>query len=175
MKLKLTAILIFLSLININGQTRKISVTSSCDGFSFKFNQPGNWVLDSENSAQFLAHSAIYKSKINYDNGGPLIQIFAFKKQDENTIEDLNFDINSYIEKYSNLKQKNLSINHHIYKVFSKEVYVEEEFHQYIVYLNPGKGFEYGVSVTLNINKTELLNEDLEIFKNLVRSIEILK
>ena len=163
------------SLSTTSGQNQKFRITNSCDDFSYNFDKPNNWVIDSINVTQYLAHSAIYKSKKDYDNGGALIQIFAFKKQDENTIEDLNFDINSYIEKYENLKQKELTINHSSYKTFCKEVYVEGSFYQYIVYLNPGKEFEFGISVALNINKTELENEDLEIFKNIVKSVKALE
>lgn len=175
MKLNFILILFIFSQSQTIGQNKKFRITNSCDEFSFSFEKPNEWVLDSINTAQYLAHSAIYKSKKDYDNGGSLIQIFAFKKQDENTIEDLNYDINSYKEKYVNLKQKDLNINHTSYAIFSKEVYVNSEFHQYIVYLNPGKEFKFGVSVALNINNTELSNEDLEIFKNIVKSVKAKK
>ena len=175
MKLNLILILIVFSLSKTIGQNKKFRITNNCDEFSYSFEKPNNWVIDSTNTAQYLAHSAIYKSKKDYDNGGSLIQVFAFKKQDENTIEDLNFDINSYKERYVNLKQKDLKINHTSYVIFSKEVYVDSEFHQYIVYLNPGKEFKFGVSVALNINKTALSNTDLEIFKNLVKSVKAKK
>ena len=124
------------------------------------------------NITQYLVHSAIFKSKNDYKNGAPLIQILVFKKQDENTIEDLNFDVNSYFEKYENFKQKDLIIHHSLCDTFCKEVYVKDSFYQYIVYLNPEKEFE--ISATLNTSKTELGNEDLEIFKDLVKSISVL-
>ena len=171
MKQKFAIIFLFFCITSLIGQNQKFRVTNSCDGFSYNFDKPNNWVLDSLNSAEYLAHSAIYKNKNDYENGGPLIQVFAFKKQDENTIEDLKFDVLSYERKYSNLKQKELNIKHSTYGTFCKEVYVEESFYQYIVYLNPGEEFEFGISVALNINETELDNTDFEIFKNLVESV----
>lgn len=163
------------SLSTISGQNQKFRITNSCDGFSYSFNKPNNWVIDSINAAQYLADSAIYKSKKDYDNGGPLIQILAFKKKDENTIEDLNFDIQSYVERYESLKQKDLNINHSSYKTFGKQVYVEGNFYQYILYINPGKEYKFGISIALNINKTELENEDLEIFKTIVKSVKAME
>lgn len=172
MKIFFSIVFILLSYTNLNGQVEKKRITNSYEGFSYNFEKPENWVVDSENANEYLAHTALYKSKNNFNNGGSLIQILAFNKQDENIIEDLNFDVNQYVLKYKNLKKRGLTVNHHLYKTFSKEVYVEGKFHQFIVYLNPGKQYKFGISIALNINK-ELNREDLDTFKELIKSLKV--
>ncbi|CAM1344857.1 hypothetical protein [Tenacibaculum amylolyticum] len=162
-------------MLTTNGQNNKYTVTNSCEGFSYSFTKPQNWVLDSTNAANYLAHSAIFKSKVDYDNGGLIIQLLAYKKQDENTNEDLDYDVNSYKNRYKNLKEKEFKINHPNYRTYSTELYVEGNFYQYIVYINPGKEYKFGVSAALNINKNELDQKDLETFKEIIKSIQVLK
>lgn len=175
MKKNLLIITTFFSLITVNSQTEKNRITNTYKGFSYSFTKPKNWVLDSINSASYLAHSVLFKSKTDYNKGGLIIQLLAYKKQDENTNEDLDYDVNSYKFKYKNLKEKEFKINHSLYKTFSKEVYVEGSFYQYIIYINPGKIYKYGISVALNINKNEIDAKDLNIFKEIAESIRVLE
>ncbi len=175
MKKNLFIIFILLLQLNSYSQNKRYSVGDSIEGYSFSFEQPQNWVLDTLNASDYLAQAAIFKSKADYKNGGLIIQILAYKKQDEDTQEDLNYDVNAYKEEYKNLKEKEFIINHAYYPTYAREVYVEGSFYQYIVYINPGRQYEFGLSVALNINNREIDQKDLEIFKEIVKSIQFSK
>ena len=83
--------------------------------------------------------------------------------------------MNSYKARYRDLKEKEFIINHSLYKTYSKEVYVENNFYQYIIYINSGPEHKFGVSVALNINNNEVDKLDLGNFKQIVKSIVVKK
>ena len=83
--------------------------------------------------------------------------------------------MNSYKARYKDLKEKEFIINHSVYKTYSKEVYVENSFYQYIIYINPGPEHKFGVSAALNINNNEVDKSDLKKFKEIVKSIVVKK
>ena len=173
MKKKLVLIIILTGVFSAYGQNNRYRLTSNSAGFSYSFIKPNEWILDSTNAANYLAHVAIYKNKVDYDKGGLIIQILAFEKKDEKTNEDLDYDVNSYKARFSNLKQKEFPISHSVYTTYSKKVYVENSFYQYIIYINPGPKFKFGISAALNTNEKDVDKSDLELFKEIVKSIVV--
>src|SRR5690348_6105999 len=146
-----------LTTLNTHGQTNdsaKISSLMVCGkDFMFSVKEPDNWIGNTDKAEEFHANIIFYKSKKDFDNGGALIQVYNFKKQDEKTEEDLKIDIKGYQKDYKNLKQQDIEVTHKEYKCFSKLVYVENNFYQYIVYINCGTKYKSGISVAMNISK----------------------
>jgi len=145
------------------------------ENFTFSVKEPPNWKGDIDRAAEFYSNIIFYQNEELIEKGGALIQTLVFKKQDENTIEDLKYDISSYEKDYPNLKQEEMIVNHKEYKCFSKLVYVENSFYQYITYINPGDSFKYGLSVAMNISKRRALDNEIEAYKLIIESLWIIK
>jgi len=80
----------------------------------------------------------------------------------------------AYKSKYSNIRFKDIDVSHPIYKTYPKLFFVPDTFFEYVVYINPGEGIPQLYSVSMNMQKKEATNEELEVFKSIVRSILML-
>lgn len=77
----------------------------------------------------------------------------------------------AYKSKYWNIKFKDIDVSHPTYQIFPKLFFVPDTFFEYVVYINPGKGIPQPYSVSMNKQKKEATNEELEVFKSIIRSI----
>ncbi len=144
------------------------------EGFEFAVKEPVGWIGDMDNAEQFQANLIFYKSKEDLANGGAIVQLTIFKKQDEKTEDDLAYDIEGYQKEYKDLKQQDISISHKEYKCYSKLVYAEGKFYQYLVYINCGVKFKKGISVAMNISKRQASEEELKTFRDIIASLVML-
>ena len=145
------------------------------DEFIFGVKEPDNWLGDIDNAKKYQANIIFYKSKVDFENGGVLIQVYSFRKQDEKTEDDLEYDIKSYKEKYKDLKEQTFLVSHKNYKCYSKMVYVENVFYQYTVYINPGLKYKRGLSVAMNIQFLPATDEQLKAFREIISSLLMMK
>jgi hypothetical protein len=141
------------------------------EGFAFGVKEPQGWVGDTQNSHNFDANIIFYKKSETAENAKALIRILVAKKADENTKADLEYDMEGYKSKYSNIKFKDIDVSHPTYKTFPKLFFVPDTFFEYVVYINPGEGVPQLYSVSMNKQKKEATNEELEAFRSIVRSI----
>jgi len=141
------------------------------DSFTFGVKEPDGWTGDIDNAKDYYANIIFYKSKEDVNNGGALVQIQIFKKSDEKTEKDLEYDIKSYENKYKDLKKDKLSVSHKEYKCYSKLVYVADKFYQYTVYVNPGPKYKNGLSVAMNISKRAATDDELKAFQTIIGSL----
>ncbi len=179
MKKLLTISILLIYSINHFGQTpdsiKMNSLIVYGDDFTFMVKEPDNWIGDIDNASKYYSNIIFYKSLEDLNSGGTLIQVLVFKKHDENTIEDLKYDVNSNKEKYKNLEEKELIVKHENFKCFSKLVYKENNFYQYISYINPGEKFKNGLSVSMNISKREATEKELQAYKSIIESLWFIK
>lgn len=145
------------------------------DDFSFSVKEPNNWIGDIDNASKYYSNIVFYKSIKDLNNGGALIQVLIFKKQDENTIEDLKYDVDKYKKKYTDIKEKDIQIVHKDYQCFSKIVLVEKKFTQYISYINPGEKYKNGFSVSMNISKRDATEDERQAFEKIIESLWMMK
>ena len=145
------------------------------DNFTFSLKEPQGWIGDIDNAAKYQSNIIFYMTKSDLINGGALIQAYTFSKHDENTIEDLNYDINSYKKEYPTLKEQNIEAKHNAYMTFSKLIYVDNNFFQYITYINPGSKYHNGVSIAMNISKRPATEKELSAYRQIVNSLIMFK
>jgi len=180
---RLTTLILFfffgLTSLNTFGQTSDTSKWKNLivygKDFSFGVKEPEGWKGDIDHAADYNSNIIFYKSKEDLDNGGALVQVYNFSKQDEKTEEDLKYDIKSYEDKYQDLKKEDLKVSHKEYKCYSKMVYVKNKFYQYTVYVNPGVKYKSGVSVAMNISKRPATEDELKAFREIIASLVMLK
>lgn len=144
------------------------------DGFIFGLTEPVGWKGDIANAREFYSNIIFYKNDEVLENASAIIQVSSFGKQDEKTNKDLQYDINSYQQQYKNLKLQKFSAIHKEYKCYSKMMYVENEFYQYTVYVNPGPEYSSGLSVAMNIQKRAATEIELSAFQQIIASLAML-
>lgn len=145
------------------------------EGFIFSVKEPNGWTGDMDLAEEYDANIIFYKNIDEIKKGGAIIQVYCFGKQDEKTEKDLQADIKSYKDKYKNLKQQDFLVSHKAYKCFSKLVFVDNDFYQYIVYVNPGSKYQKGISIAMNISKRKATEQELQAFKEIISSLIMLK
>lgn len=137
----------------------------------YSLREPAGWTGDTQLAGDYYANIIFYKNRDEIRHGGAIIQVYSFDKKDENTEKDLAFDVKSYKDKYRKLKSRDVTVSHKDYKCYAKLVYVDNDFYQYIVYLNPGPSYKTGISVAMNVGRREANEEEMRAFRQLVSSL----
>ena len=127
------------------------------------------------NARDFDAEMVLYMNNDSVNKGGALVQLVSFPKADEETGEDLKADIEQYKGNFPELVEEDFSTQHPAYGCFARCLYVEGDFYQYLVYVNPGANFKRGVSLALNTSKRRPTDEELRGFRQIVYSFVMLK
>jgi hypothetical protein len=143
-------------------------------GYAYSVKEPKRWRGDTERAKDFFSNIVFYENEQTLTAGGALIQVLLFKKQDENTIDDLNHDVNGYKREFPTAKVKDVKYKHKNYVCFAKVVYLQSRFYQYICYINPGKKFQNGFSVAMNVQKREPTKQELLAFESVIQSLNSL-
>lgn len=145
------------------------------DNFMVSAKEPSGWKGDSTNASAYHVNLVFYRNNETIQNAKTVIRILIADKPDENTIEDLKYDMESYRKQYPKVQFKDISVKHPGYKTFSKLFYVADNFYEYITYLNPGTKHRYNISVSMNLKKTEATKEDMQAYSSIIESITALK
>ena len=145
------------------------------DSFIFSVKEPSGWTGDTKIAKKYYSNIVFYKSKSDFKNGGALIQVLNFNKLDEQTENDLIYDINSSKKDYKNIFEQELIVEHKDYKCFSKLIYVPDKFYQYLVYINPGQIYKSGISVSMDISKRPATEDELKAFREIISSLILMK
>ena len=155
-------------------QTKDSTLLVFGDGIIFSVKEPVGWRGDMENASKYGANIVFYKKNTKLESDAPLIQVLAFEKHDEQTNKDLEADIASYKKDYPKAKLQDFEAKHKNYKCFSKLVYVDKSFSQYIVYMNGGQKFKTGVSLAMNISGRQATPEEIKAYLFIIESLKII-
>lgn len=145
------------------------------ENFTFSLKEPKGWIGSIDSAAAYYSNIIFFKNLQDLKNGGAMVQVLSFTKQDENTDKDLEYDVNKYKQQYDSLKIEDFKVIHKDYKCYSNLIYVNNQFYQYIVYINPGEKFKNGVSVSMNLAKNRASKRELEAFKTIISSLWVIK
>lgn len=136
--------------------------------------EPENWFGDLVRAKNCNAEAMFYKDERSFQNGGALIKVFLYDKRDENTLADLEYDVNAFMRDYKKAKKQRFEVKHAEYVTFSHLVFVEGETYEYLVYMNPGREFSQGVLVSMQVQEREANKAELSVFDEIVRSVYLL-
>ena len=144
------------------------------DGFVFGVKEPEGWRADIDSAANFSANIVFMGP--GYDTTLPchMIRVCVNSKVDENTAADLEYDMKQYSDQYADIKFDDLHVNHPKYKCYAKIFFVENDFYEYVTYLNPGKRFSYTLSVSMSSNDTSATEQELSAYREVVSSLQCL-
>jgi len=145
------------------------------DNFVVSAKEPNGWKGDRTNASVNQENLVFYRNGENVQNARTVIRILIANKTDENTIEDLKYDMESYRKQYPKVQFKDIAVKHPEYKTYSKLFYLSNSFYEYVTYLNPGMNCRYIISVSMNLQNTEASTDDMKAYACLIESIEALK
>lgn len=145
------------------------------EGFSFKVKEPKNWIGDIDNAAKYYSNIIFYESSEKLKEGGALIQVIAYTRHNENTLEDLKYDLETYKNDYPNIQFKEFEVEHEDYECFSKIAYLKDDFYQYITYINPGKEYKNCISIVMNLAKRDANKEEIKAYNKIIESLWVIE
>jgi hypothetical protein len=141
------------------------------DGFAFGVKEPDGWRGDTDAIASKFHVNVVFSPVDKSGSPDVTIRVRASKKVDENTIEDLNYDMDSYKKDFPNAQFQDLNVAHGEYKTFSKLVFVPDKFYEYVAYLNPGRGRPFILSVAMSTHKRPASQEELKAYEDILKSL----
>lgn len=156
------------------GQDAKYSALINTDSVKFRVGEPTGYMSDLDNAAQFSANVVLYTNMDNVNKGDAIIQVAAITKKDVDSGKEMEKELVQYREDYPTLKEKQLITSHKTYKCFSTFIAVNGQFYRYITYVNPGDTAKKIFTVIMNLPKREATPAELEAYRKIVESLEIL-
>ncbi len=141
------------------------------DGFAFGVKEPDSWRADTEDLARKYHVNVLFAPAKQRGTSDVTIRVRLNKKVDENTIEDLNYDMEQYKKDYPEAKFNDLSIEHPEYKTFVKLVYMPDQFYEYVAYVNPGPISKFTFSAAMSKRLKPATPEELMAFESVLKSL----
>lgn len=99
------------------------------------------------------------------------IRVRVGGKQDENTVEDLKYDLAGYKRQFPGAQFSPLTVEHPDYRTFASLVYVPKKFYEYVAYLNPGPGTKFILSVAMSKKESPADPAELQAFEAILKSL----
>src|SRR5207302_9678697 len=119
------------------------------------------------------ANIAFYHAGESPESAVALIRVRVSGKADENTMGDLQADMDGYRQEYAGVAFEDIAVAHPTYRAFAKLFLVKDTFFEYVVYLNPGKGVPFILSVSMNKQRTRATKAEFESFQEVVRTLRL--
>jgi hypothetical protein len=141
------------------------------DGFAIGVKEPDGWHGDTDAIASKYHVNVVFSPAGGSGDDDVTVRVRVNKKVDENTVEDLNYDLDGYKMDFPNAQFQDFNISHAEYKTFTKLVFVSNQFYEYIAYLNPGPGRPFIFSVAMSTRKSPATVEELKAYESIIKSI----
>ena len=143
-------------------------------GFAFGVKEPTGWHGDTDNASKYAANILFYRRGESHGSAKALIRVRVGNKTDENTAEDLAYDMKGYKEKYPKIEFVELQVSHPSYAVFAKLFTLPKKFCEYVVYINPGPENSHLLSASMNTGKQPATEAELAAFREVIESLSML-
>jgi hypothetical protein len=143
------------------------------DGFMFGVKEPSGWKSDTQIASRLGANVAFYRAGESPESAVALIRVRVSGKADENTMGDLQSDMDGYRQEYAGVAFEDIAVAHPSYRTFAKLFFVKDTFFEYVVYLNPGKGVPLILSVSMNKQKARATKAEFEALQEVVRTLRL--
>jgi hypothetical protein len=141
------------------------------DGFAFGVKEPDGWHGDTGKIASKFQVNLVFLPPQESKRNGVTIRVRVNGKQDENTIEDLNYDMQGYKKEFPEAQFADLQIVHAEYKTFARTVFMPGKFYEYVAYLNPGPGKRFIFSVAMSKENEPASEQELRAFETVLNSV----
>jgi hypothetical protein len=145
----------------------------SGQGFVFLASEPEGWDTDTGAAATEYSANAIFFPHTQVSRSHHVnIRVRLNPKTTEDPNEDMLVDLNGYKKQYPSTKFADLDFKHPSYKTCAKLFYTQDDFYEYIAYLNPGPQYKFIFSVALSKEKQAATQDELAAFNHVLRSLQ---
>ena len=140
-------------------------------GFAFGVQEPDGWHGDTDEIAKKYQANVVFQSQSEPAKDDVTIRVRVNNKVDENTIEDLNYDMDRYKKDFPNVQFSDLNVTHPEYETHARTAFVPNDFYEYVAYLNPGAGKQFILSVAMSKKSEPASDEELKAYEAVLKSI----
>jgi hypothetical protein len=159
-----------------NDTTSINKIVINVDEFSYSIKVPEDWVADTSVSNGTFTNITLYERTPDPFYEKPVIQVYAFKKENATLREDLNSDIMNFREEYKKKEEEeDFTISCGGFTCYNKLLFVKDSVYQYVIYADPGKKYKSAISVSMNTSKRKATDSQLKALRKVVASIKMLK
>lgn len=141
------------------------------DDWVFSVKEPSGWIGTTEGAEKLPSNVYFYPDPPNDMEARPLIYIQLTDKSEENMEKVIKEDMRIFKKNHKNTKFKGIAVNHGNYNTAGKVFMVDNEFYEYVTFLNPGKEIKYQMAIIMRVYKREANAKELDAYKSTVSSI----
>jgi hypothetical protein len=80
-------------------------------------------------------------------------------------------DMSGYKAKYPDVRFSDLAVSHPKYKICAKLFYFENDFYEYVVYVDPGANVKMNFSVSMSKDSKSATAEEQKAFETVLESL----
>jgi len=142
------------------------------DDFMFSVKEPSGWTADMENAPKLSAGVVFYRNKETFEKRTTTISIRITKKVDEDTVKDLEHDMEQFRTLYPDVEFLPLKASRKGYTTFAKLFAIKNSSYHYICYVNPGKGVPFLLVVFMEKEKKKADEKELKAYREVVRTLD---
>lgn len=144
------------------------------EGFAFGVKEPAGWRSDTEAEAAKLHVNIVFFPGVAGPKAGEVnIRVRVNEKTDEDTIKDLQADMEGYRKEYPKIQLEEIPFKHAEYATFAKLFVQPGDFYEYTAYLNPGPQYPYTLSVALSKGKSAATPAELAAYETVLKSLKV--
>jgi len=141
-------------------------------GFLFSAREPDGWHGDTEEIARYFHANLVFVPEDQKSRAAHVtIRIRVNHKETTDPSQDMQTDMTSYKAKYPEVKFTDLAVSHPKYKICAKLFYFENDFYEYVVYVDPGVGVNMNFSVSMSKESKPATAEELKTFQAVLESL----
>ncbi len=142
------------------------------DDFLFSVKEPGNWDSDIDKVARYYYSNIIFIPENKLSRAAHVnIRIRVNHKETIDPSEDMQTDMRGYKAKYPKVNFSDLAVSHPTYKICAKLFYIENDFYEYVVYVDPGPNVTKNFSVVMSKDSTPATPDEIKAFKEILESL----
>jgi hypothetical protein len=141
-------------------------------GFLFSVKEPDQWDSDVFEVARYYYSNIIFIPENKLSRSAHVnIRIRVNSKETTDPSQDMETDMRRYKAKYPKANFSDLAVSHPTYKICAKLFYIENDFYDYVVYVDPGPGVKMNFSVSMSKESTPATPEEMKAFKEILESL----
>ena len=147
----------------------------SGQGCTFSVKQPPDWKSDSGALAKSFNVNLLLTPK-EEETKHPVvsIRVRVNGKTDEQIEKDLEIDVAGYLKEDPDVVVKPLDVAHATYSSVGSSVIERGMFSEYVLYVNPGKDFNFILSIALSIRGREATSDEMNAYREVVQSLQVM-
>jgi hypothetical protein len=141
-------------------------------GFLFSAREPIGWHGDTDKIARYYHANLVFTPDDQTSRAAHVtIRIRVNHKETTGPSEDMQTDMSGYKAKYPDVRFSDLAVSHPKYKICAKLFYFENDFYEYVVYVDPGANVKMNFSVSMSKDSKSATAEEQKAFETVLESL----